>query len=335
MDELQTRFKALEAYVEKREERAKAGYVFEQFLYDLFRAAGLEARLPTAREIDQIDGAVRLDGTWYLVEAKWRVGRSDVQSLDHFHQSVTRSSTGGFFFAYAGFTSNAIAAAGVFSPKSIILADGEDLRAVVEGRIEADKLLRLKVEAARVDGKVYVHPAEMASTKGTPGAMVLAAIGRQLLPGSAIGPALIYDPANLPARDQGLSNRIIIATLASMSKNEAFEFEMLIPFSKAAIVDIGGGLDHFSLRVRGRMNSLSENPPAMVAGLFENLVAGPDASSVILGGKIVRNGDVLAVDAGKGAIYLPGNESDVKDARKILEHEASRVPFTDSGGTSK
>jgi Restriction endonuclease len=155
--DLLARFKALEAYVDKTDERARAGYAFEQLLHDLFRGGGLEVRPPGARDIDQVDGAVRLDGTWCLIEAKWRVGRSDVQSLDHFHQSVMRSfkTTRGFFFAYAGFTSNAIAAAGQFSPRSIILADGEDVRAAVEERIAPDQLLRKKVEAAEVEGRIY------------------------------------------------------------------------------------------------------------------------------------------------------------------------------------
>lgn len=338
MSTFRNRFEKLEELLEQRTERTQAGYQFELFLFDLFRHDKIEIRPPVRREVDQIDGAFQLDGSWYLIEAKWRVGRADVPMLDHFHQSVQRSLQGtvGFLFSYAGFTADAVAVATRLYPKSIVLADGEDLRAVVSEEVRLTDLLRAKVEAATVGGNVFLRGRDILPNHSLL-PMTIAAMGRPVTNRLAIGPVLIYDREHMP-ENRGLSESILVAAFddsdvdPATGKFETWPFEQLLDSAKGAISNIGGGLDHFTTRVREGLSRRSESSrPALIFGLFDQLHRRHEPGTVQLGDHAITEGTMLAVDGRRGAIYIPAPKDRdlLQSSRRILETEASRWTFFD------
>ena len=161
--------------------------------------------------------------------------------------------------------------------------------------------------------------------------MVLAAIGQPVTLELALGPAIIYDRRNPPAKDARLAKSIVVAVFDEEDVDESgkystWGFEGLLDTLRGAVINIGGGGDHFTTRMwEWIVRRPSHERPAVVAGLFGRLKRGPDAGRVILGDHEVTNGTMLAVDAAKGAVYVPAKGS----YRDILRAEAGRWVFFD------
>jgi hypothetical protein len=131
----------------------KRGYDLEKFLYQLFSLYDLAPKGSFKNYGEQIDGAFTFDNMDFLLEAKWK---SEVNQgeLAIFCQKVESKfkSTCGLFVTIDGVTKEAI------SPhfKSIIIMDGSDIMAVLEGRISFPDLLFKKRRKASESGNIYV-----------------------------------------------------------------------------------------------------------------------------------------------------------------------------------
>jgi hypothetical protein len=66
------------------------GYAFEAFLKNLFNAYGLRAREAFRNRGEQIDGSFVLDGSIYLLEAKWQNAPTGAADLHAFDELVER-----------------------------------------------------------------------------------------------------------------------------------------------------------------------------------------------------------------------------------------------------
>jgi hypothetical protein len=94
----------------------KRGKQLESALNNLFAFAGFLTReaftlkgLEGEGIIEQIDGAVEIDGVLYLVEMKWMnkpIGRQEI--APHFVSVYGRGDVGGIFISYSGFSTAAI-----------------------------------------------------------------------------------------------------------------------------------------------------------------------------------------------------------------------------------
>jgi hypothetical protein len=329
MKELEARFRTLKDMLEARGDRARAGYEFEIFLQDLFLAEHIRVVPPQTRTVDQIDGAFLLDNAWYLYEAKWRVGRTDVQMIDHFAESIRRGFSGaasGFFFSYAGFTKNAIDAAHAQTPRSVILCDGEDLELAITEDVPLIDILRAKIQAASVRGEIY-YKLEVENKGRRHSAMTLAAIGSPIVMGCALGPVIIYDRSLTPKTLSALSESIVVAVfddedLNEGGKYETWQLESLLPTLRGAIFNIGGGGDHFSGRVFEKCFRMDKRDrPAVVGGLFDKLYRDRQHNGVVLGGQLLCTGTIIAIDG--GSIYMPSERPNEKCSRALLENEAA------------
>ncbi|HEX4154851.1 MAG TPA: hypothetical protein VHY48_04490 [Acidobacteriaceae bacterium] len=130
------------------------GYYLEKILRDLFELYDLDPKASFRNTGEQIDGAFCFESTEYLLEAKWQEKWSDASDLDSFAAKIRRhlENTLGLFISINGFSPDGIEAherGGVIS----LLLDGQDLAAVLEGRIPLPDLLRRKKQhAARKGG---------------------------------------------------------------------------------------------------------------------------------------------------------------------------------------
>ncbi len=129
------------------------GFEFEKFLNELFLLYELDPKGSFKNYGEQIDGAFTFDGTDYLLEAKWKqqVNRTDLASFTFKIDSKLKIAMG-LLITVDGLTPEAI------SPefKSVIVMDGLDLIAILDGRVSLPDLLYKKRRKANETGNIYI-----------------------------------------------------------------------------------------------------------------------------------------------------------------------------------
>lgn len=132
------------------------GYALEVFLNGLFTLFDIDARAPFRIRGEQIDGAFTFEGE-FLVEAKWHDEKTPVADLDIFASKVGRKldNTLGLFLSMSGYQDSAIEIHSGGRPV-MILMDGADLSAIIDGRITLPELLRRKRQHASRTGEVFM-----------------------------------------------------------------------------------------------------------------------------------------------------------------------------------
>src|SRR4051812_30671231 len=130
------------------------GYALEKFLNGLFAVFNIDAKAPFRIEGEQIDSAFTFEGE-FLLEAKWKGEKTPPADLDSFAAKVGRKwdNTLGLFLSMNGFQDSAVE---MHSRRRavVVLMDGGDLSAVVDGRISLPDLLRRKRQHAARTGDV-------------------------------------------------------------------------------------------------------------------------------------------------------------------------------------
>ena len=136
------------------------GYALETLLRDLFALFDLDPRAAFRIEGEQIDGAFALDSNNFLLEAKWHAVPTPRKDLDAFAAKIADKieNTLGLFISITGFEPTAVTKhSGKGS--AMILMDGSDLYAVLEGRVDLVELLRRKYRHAAQTGDIMLSVA--------------------------------------------------------------------------------------------------------------------------------------------------------------------------------
>lgn len=134
------------------------GYQLESLLAELFEYFDLDPKRSFRNRGEQIDGAFAFEGIDYLLECKWHEDAVGPADLRDFVGKVRGKleNTLGLFVSVSGFSHDAPSV--VSGPGSVaILMDGEDLMAVLDGRIGLDGLLLRKRRHAAQTGDVYLR----------------------------------------------------------------------------------------------------------------------------------------------------------------------------------
>lgn len=140
----------------------RRGYLFEEFLRELFQKEGIEVTEPFKIIGEQIDGSFKYDGEHYLIEAKWQDAWSSSNSLYQFAMKAEGKMYGrGFFISINGFSPESVQS--LITGKAIrtILIDGKDLVLVTEEMYTLKQLLDSKIKAAQTMGKIYVDVSDL------------------------------------------------------------------------------------------------------------------------------------------------------------------------------
>ena len=134
------------------------GYSLEKIVKGLFELFELDPRASFRITGEQIDGAFTFDGTDYLLEAKWQQEPVTAKDLDGMAGKLYRKleNTLGLFISINGFSEDAVKAHSS-GRRLIILMDGSDLMAVLEGRIDLVQLLLRKRRKAAETGNIYLR----------------------------------------------------------------------------------------------------------------------------------------------------------------------------------
>ena len=133
------------------------GYAFEKFLKDVFDAYGMSARAPFRLTGEQIDGSFVLGEQTYLLEARWRNSKVDVETLRAFNAKVEdkASWSRGLIISQSGFTEDGLHAFG--RGKSVVCMEGLDLHEVLSRRLDLAEVIALKVRRAAETGVAFVR----------------------------------------------------------------------------------------------------------------------------------------------------------------------------------
>lgn len=135
------------------------GYRLEKILRSLFELFDLDPRASFKIVGEQIDGAFTFDNTDYLFEAKWQQELVTAAELDVLAGKLLRKleNTLGLFLSINGFSDDGVKAHSS-GRRLMLLTDGSDLMAVLEGRIDLVSLLLLrKRREASQTGNIYLR----------------------------------------------------------------------------------------------------------------------------------------------------------------------------------
>jgi len=107
------------------------GYQLEILLKRIFDLYNIPMHEPFRRNrgSEQIDGAFKLEGWYFLVECKWQAGQADSSQVEAFRGKVTRTTQQmmGLFLSINGWSEGVIITLKQNRDKCIILMNGQDL----------------------------------------------------------------------------------------------------------------------------------------------------------------------------------------------------------------
>ena len=134
------------------------GFSLEKVLTGLFDIFDLDPKASFRITGEQIDGAFSFEGTDYLLEAKWQKDPVVAKELDSLAGKLSRKleNTLGLFLSINGFSEDAVKAHSS-GRRLLVLMDGSDLMAVLEGRIDLVQLLLRKRRKAAETGNIYLR----------------------------------------------------------------------------------------------------------------------------------------------------------------------------------
>ncbi len=151
------------------EDRQRRGKALEGVFNRLFDASGIlvrEAFVVTGDEgtgvVEQVDGAVELDGRLYLVEMKWwdkPLGRAEVAS--HLVSVYGRGEAGGIFLSASGYTESAVVEyTTALAQRTVVLTELREIVTLLTTRGSLPDLLRAKIREATLTKRPLVYPLE-------------------------------------------------------------------------------------------------------------------------------------------------------------------------------
>ena len=158
LDELKNEYYALISSTETQ----KRGFQLEEIMKDLFNLFDLDPKASFKITGQQIDGAFTFEGTDYLFESKWEKEPVGFSGLSVLNGKLTGNldNTLGLFLSIYGFSEEGIKAYSKSRP-NLILMDGSDLMAVLEGRFDLKDLLLRKRRKAAQTGNIYLKVSEI------------------------------------------------------------------------------------------------------------------------------------------------------------------------------
>ena len=139
------------------QDHQERGYKLEKIIRELFTLFDLDPKASFKIIGEQIDGAFTFENNDYLFEGKWQDERVGLVDLDSFQGKLSRKldNTLGLLLSINGFSDDAVK--GASSGRSMmILMDGSDLMAVLEGQIDLIQLLLRKRRFASQTGNIYL-----------------------------------------------------------------------------------------------------------------------------------------------------------------------------------
>ena len=140
------------------------GYILQDLLNRLFAAFEIPVHRSFTRNegAEQIDGAFRFEGWYYLTECRWSRKPSNGRDLDGFDGQILRSGkqTMGLFLSINGWSENVPKLLKQNTQKSIVLMHGYDLRAVLSEDVDLRDYISAAVKYLNLNAEPYLSVTE-------------------------------------------------------------------------------------------------------------------------------------------------------------------------------
>lgn len=132
------------------------GYALERIFTSLMRASDIQVEAPFALKGEQVDGAIKHEGSHYIVEVKWQSAKADPQDIGAFYFKVDgRMGARGIFIAMHGYTDGVLETLPRGKELKVILLDGNHLANVIYGQYRFQELLNHAIKCASLRGQLY------------------------------------------------------------------------------------------------------------------------------------------------------------------------------------
>jgi len=119
-------------------------------------ASGIPVERPFSNLGEQIDGAIKYEGRYYLIELKWTADKADPVQLRNFYVKLSGKPDGrGIFLSMSGFTSGAVQTLPHGKEINMALLDGVRLSNVLFGHYTFGQLLDHAVKTVSLKGEIY------------------------------------------------------------------------------------------------------------------------------------------------------------------------------------
>lgn len=146
-------------------EYQKRGFLLQDLLNRLF----LIHEIPVTKSFQRNDGGEQIDGAFffygwhYIVECKWTKKLADVRELDSLLGKVNRSGrqSMGLFLSIEGWSVNVPPLLKQNPSKCILLMEGYDLRSVLSGQVELERLLQSKITKLNLESEPFFSATEL------------------------------------------------------------------------------------------------------------------------------------------------------------------------------
>ena len=107
---------------------------------------------------EQIDGAIKYDGHYYLVELKWQKTKSNQKEIASlFLKAEGKLEARGIFIAMEGFTSECLESLPKGKTLKVLLLDGVHLTSVIFGNYSFSELMEHSISQASLKGEIYCN----------------------------------------------------------------------------------------------------------------------------------------------------------------------------------
>jgi len=132
------------------------GYAFEKLFVELMRISGIPVEEPFRIVGEQIDGAIKYDGHYYLIELKWTKSKSAHLELSSLYMKVEgKLEARGIFISMNGFSKEIVESLPKGKSIKTLLFDGMHISNVIFGQYSFQELLEHSLSQASLKGNIY------------------------------------------------------------------------------------------------------------------------------------------------------------------------------------
>ena len=151
LDEIRQNFEAAMTFPSQQK-----GYALEKIFVSLMRVSNIPVEEPFRIVGEQLDGAVKYDGHYYLVELKWHAEALQPAPVGSFYFKVDgKLGARGLMIAMNGYTPGVVESVSKGKELKVVLLDGTHLSNVIYGHYTFQELLDHATKHASLRGQLY------------------------------------------------------------------------------------------------------------------------------------------------------------------------------------
>lgn len=139
-----------------QDESQKRGFSLERLFSDLMKISGIPVEDSFRVDGEQIDGAIKYDGHYYLIELKWvkeKICSSDIGKF--YFKAEGKLEARGIMVAMNGYSDDIQWSCQKGKPLKVLLLDGNHLANVIYGQYTFQELLEHALSQASYKGLIY------------------------------------------------------------------------------------------------------------------------------------------------------------------------------------